>query len=131
MAWTTAGSAPWLPFAQASGVGSGAITLTAVANGSSGAQAAFAALAGIQAMIVQPSTACGYSLSQTQINAPVAGASGPIAATTSCPAIASSNQSWVTATPVGTSVAYTVAPNNTGSQRSATHCNGSGYSERV
>jgi hypothetical protein len=119
-AWTASGGAAWLPFAQASGSGSGSITLTASANSSGGTQGAIVTLAGFQAIVTQPSTACTYSLSQTQINAPAAGASGTITATTSCPVIASSNQSWVTATPLGSSIQYTVAPNNATSQRSAT-----------
>ena len=119
-AWTAQGGAAWLPFVQASGSGNGAITLTAAANNSGGTQGAMVTLAGLQAVITQPATACSYGLSQTQINAPAAGADGTITVTTSCPVIASSNQSWVTATPLGSSVAYTVAPNNGASQRSAT-----------
>jgi hypothetical protein len=109
-----------LPFSQAGGSGSGSITLTAAANSSGGTQGAIVSLAGLQAIVTQPSTACSYNLSQTQINAPAAGASGTITATTSCPVIASSNQTWVTAMPLGSSVQYTVAPNNGTSQRSAT-----------
>ena len=119
-AWTASGGAAWLPFAQASGTGSGAITLSAAANSSGGTQAAMVTLAGLQAFVTQPATACGYSLSQQQIDAPAAGASGTITATTSCPVIASSDQSWVTATPLGTSVQYTVAPNYGAGLRSAT-----------
>jgi hypothetical protein len=119
-AWTATGGASWLPFSQAGGSGSGSITLTAAANSSGGTQGAIVSLAGLQAIVTQPSTACSYNLSQTQINAPAAGASGTITATTSCPVIASSNQTWVTAMPLGSSVQYTVAPNNGTSQRSAT-----------
>ncbi len=119
-AWTASGGAAWLSFTQASGSGSGAITLTAAANGSGGTQAALVTLASLTAVIVQPTTACSYGLSQTQISAPAAGASGTITVTTSCPVIASSNQSWVTATPLGSSVTYSVAPNDGASPRSAT-----------
>ena len=119
-AWTASGGASWLPFAQASGSGSGAITLTAAANSSGGAQGAVIYLAGLQAVVTQASTACSYSLSQQRIAAPSAGANGTITATTSCPVTASSNQSWVTASALGSSVEYTVAPNNETSQRTAT-----------
>ena len=100
-AWTASGGAAWLPFTQASGSGYGTITLTAEANSSGGIQAAFVTLAGLQAMVAQPTTACSYGLSQTQINAHAPGASGTITAATSCPVIVSSNQHWVTATPLG------------------------------
>ncbi len=122
-AWTASGGAAWAPFSQASGSGNGAITLQAAANSSGGTQSALVTLAGLQAFVTQPSTACGYGLSQTQIDVPAAGASGTIAVTTSssCPVIASSSQSWVTAVlGGGSSVLYTVAPNNGTSQRSAT-----------
>jgi uncharacterized repeat protein (TIGR01451 family) len=118
-AWTATGGAAWLPFAQASGSGSGAITLTASANSSGGTQGAMVFLSGLQAFITQPATACSYVLSQTQISAPAAGLGGSIAATTSCPVTASSDQRWLTATPLGSSVAYTIAPND-GAQRNAT-----------
>ena len=118
-AWTASGSAAWLPFAQASGIGSGAITLTAAANGSGGTQGAVVYLAGLQALVTQPSTACSYGLSQTVVNAPAAGASGTVTATSACPVVATSNQSWLTATALGSSVQYVIAPNNTRSQRGA------------
>ncbi len=118
--WTASGGAAWLPFTQANGSGSGAITLTAAANSSGKVQTAMVNLAGLTVVITQPATACTYGLSQTQISAPAAGASGTITVTTSCPVIASSSQSWVTATPLRSSVGYTVAPNNGASQRSAT-----------
>ena len=119
-AWSASGGASWLPFAQATGNGSGSITLAASANSSGDTQGAIVTLAGLQAFITQPSTTCGYNLSQTQINASAAGASGTITATTLCPVIASSNESWLTATPLGTLVQYTVAPNNATSQKTAT-----------
>lgn len=119
-AWTASGGAAWLSFAQASGVGSGAITLTAAANGSGGNQGAVVYLAGLQALVTQPSTACSYGLSQTVVNAPGAGASGTITATTACPVVATSNQSWLTATALGSSVQYVIAPNNATSPRGAT-----------
>ena len=119
-AWTASGGAAWLPFAQASGSGNDAIMLPAEANSSGGTQAALVTLAGLTAVITQPATACSYGLSQAQITAPAGGASGTITVTTSCPVIASSNQSWVTATPLGSSVVYSVVPNDGASPRSAT-----------
>jgi hypothetical protein len=119
-AWTASGGAAWLPFAIASGSGSGAITLTAPVNTSAGTQAATVNLAGLQAIVTQPATACTYGLSQTQINAPAAGASGTITVTRVCPVVASSNASWANVTPLGSSVSYTVGTNNGTSSRNAT-----------
>jgi pimeloyl-ACP methyl ester carboxylesterase len=118
--WTASGGAAWLPLANANGSGNGSITLTAAANSSGGTQTAVVTVARLQAAVTQPATACTYGLSQTQINAPAAGTSGTITVTTSCPVIASSNQNWVTVTPQGSSVAYTIAPNNGTSQQNAT-----------
>jgi hypothetical protein len=118
--WTASGGADWVTFAQATGSGSGGITLMAAANNVGGTQGAMVTLAGVQAFLTQPATACSYGLSTTQINAPAAGASGTIVATTTCPVTASVDQSWVAATPLGTSVQYTVAPNNGVLQRNAT-----------
>jgi hypothetical protein len=119
-AWTAGGGAAWLPFAQASGSGNGAITLTAAANSSGSTQTAAVTLAGLTAVLTQPAVACMYSLSQTQISAPAAGVSGTITVNSDCPVISSSDQSWLTPTPLASSVAYTVAPNNGASQRTAT-----------
>jgi pimeloyl-ACP methyl ester carboxylesterase len=119
-AWTADGGAAWLPLTQASGSGNGAIALTAAANSSGGAQGAMVTVGGLQALVTQPTTACVYSLSQTQISVLAVGGSGAITATTSCPVIASSDQSWLTANPLGATVPYTVAPNLGTSPRSAT-----------
>jgi hypothetical protein len=119
-AWTAGGGAAWLAFANASGTGNGTITVNATANTTGTTQTAFVTLGGLDVGVIQPATACTYGLSQTQINAPTLGASGTITVTTSCPVIASSNQSWVTITPLASSVAYTVAPNNGSSQQTAT-----------
>jgi len=118
-AWTGSGGAEWLPLTNASRNGNGTLTLTASPNSSGGTRAAIVTLAGVQAFVTQPATACEYGLAQIQINAPAAGQSGTINVTTSCPVIASSNQTWVTAMPLGTFVAYTVAANDGASQRSA------------
>ena len=118
-AWTASiGSATWL-FTQAGGNGNGNTTLSAPANNSGSAQLAAVTLGGREALLIQPATACSYGLSQTQIAAPAAGTTGVITVTTSCPIAASSNQSWMTATLLGASVPYAIAP-NTGAQRTAT-----------
>jgi pimeloyl-ACP methyl ester carboxylesterase len=118
-AWTAGGGASWLAIGRASGSGNGTITLTAASNRSGGTQTATVTLAGLMAVLNQPATACTYSLSQTQINAPAAGASGIITATTSCPVVTSSNTSWLTATLGGPFVEYSIAPNNGAAQRTA------------
>jgi len=118
-AWTAGGGAAWFPFAEASGSGDGEIVLKAAANTSGGTQAAFVTLGGQSVIVTQPATACGYVLSQTQVFAPAAGMNGTITATSSCPVIAASNESWLTAMPVGSVVQFTVAPNNGPSARRA------------
>ena len=59
-AWTASGGASWLSIAQASGSGSGEIALTAAANSSGGTEGAMVTLAGLQAFVTQPATACSY-----------------------------------------------------------------------
>jgi probable HAF family extracellular repeat protein len=120
--WTATGGASWLTFSLASGTGNETIALTAAANSSGVPEGALVTLEGVSAIVTQPTAACGYGLSQNQINAAATGATGSITATTTstCPVIASSNQPWVTATPVGTAVEYTVLPNSTPSARNAT-----------
>jgi probable HAF family extracellular repeat protein len=121
--WAAGGGAPWLTFTQASGTSSGNITLTAAPNSGNSAQSAIVTLDSLNAIITQPAAACSnnsYVLSPNQINAPAGGVSGSITVTTSCPVIASSNQSWLTAAPAGSAVAYTAMPNGTPSARNAT-----------
>ncbi len=120
-AWTADDSgAPWLAVTSADGTGNGTITLVAAPNTTGVNQTAMIRVAGANAAVTQPATACTYDLSQMQISASVAGGSGTIDVTTSCPVIASSDQSWLTAVPLTSAVAYTVAPNYGGSQRAAT-----------
>jgi hypothetical protein len=93
------------------------VTSTATLNTANGASSAvYSGDANFQGS----TSACRYTLSPTQIDAPPVGASGTIAATTSCPVIALSDQTWVTATPSGSSVAYTVEANHGTSPRTAT-----------
>ena len=119
-AWTASGGGSWLTFTNASGVGSGAIILTAAANTSGSAQTATIGLANASVLVEQAATACAYGLSQSQISAPPGGISGTINVTTSCPVVASSNASWVMAIASTSSVSYTVTPNTGTSQRKAT-----------
>ena len=119
-AWTASGGTSWLPFLQASGSGSGSILLTAGANSSGATQNALVSMGGLTALVTQPATSCSYGLSQNLINAPAVGANGSVKATSACPVIASSNQSWLAATPLGSLVEYNIASNTGASQRSAT-----------
>jgi len=119
--WTATGGSSWLTFTNASGAGSGTITLAAAANTTGSAQSATISLGNTSALLEQAATACAYDLSQLQINALPAGTSGIIDVTTSCPIVISGNASWVTATANGTSsVFYVVAPNTGTTQRTAT-----------
>jgi hypothetical protein len=119
-AWTASGGATWLPLVQSSGSGSGAITLTAAANSTGVTEATIVSLGGLEAVATQPAAACNYSLSENRITASSIGASGTITATTTCPVIAASDQSWLTAAPFGNAVQFAIAPNSGTTQRSAT-----------
>jgi len=118
--WTASGGSNWLPLAQASSVGSGVIILTALANSTGGTLSATVSVGDVTAFVAQPAVACSFSLSASQITAPAAGASGTITAASSCPAIVSSDQSWLMATTTGSSVQYVVTPNNGTTKRNAT-----------
>jgi uncharacterized repeat protein (TIGR03803 family) len=125
--WTVAGGAAWLAIANASGIGSGTIAVTASANNTGATQIAQITLAGVAATITQPATACSYVLSPNKISAPAGGESGAINVTTSCPLIASSNAPWVTVTTVDNSlVSYAVAVNYQSSKRTAALTIGTG-----
>ncbi|MGC2299258.1 MAG: FG-GAP-like repeat-containing protein [Acidobacteriaceae bacterium] len=119
-AWTAAGGNPWLTFTNASGLGSGTITLTAAANTSGNAQQATITLANTSSLVEQPATSCTYMLSVSQINVLPRGGSGTIGVTTSCPIVASSNASWVTVTGTSSPIAYMVSGNTETAQRTAT-----------
>ena len=77
-------------------------------------------LGGLTATVTQPNTTCTNTLSVSKITATPAGASGSVVANGSCPVVASSNQSWLTVTPLGTTVYYTISPNNGTTSRTAT-----------
>ena len=119
-AWMAMGGSTWLALTNASGTGTGSMGLTAAANTSGNAQTANVMLGNVLAVVTQAATACTYGVSQNQINVPAAGISGTITVTTSCPVVVSSNASWVSASGGASPVTYLVAPNNTGSQRTAT-----------
>jgi hypothetical protein len=118
--WTAGGGDSWLTFSQASGTGSGTISLTASQNATADSRVAAVTLANQTVLVTQPASACSYSVNPNQINAPSSGQTGTFAITTSCPIVAVSSDSWVTLTVTGTSVSYTVAANTSNSSRSAT-----------
>jgi hypothetical protein len=120
-AWTAdEGGAAWLTAANASGTGGGTITLVATANTTGASQTAIITVAGQDVAITQPATSCTYTLDETQISAPATGVSGSISVTTSCPIVTSSSATWVSVTPLSSSVDYAVAANLSPSQRTAT-----------
>ncbi len=119
--WTAdAGGASWLTLSGASGSGSGSISVSAGANNTGSQQTAFITVAAEDVAIIQPASACSYTLGRTQIQSPASGTSGSIAVATSCPVIATSSQTWVAATALSSSINYFIAPNMSGSARSAT-----------
>jgi hypothetical protein len=99
--------------------------MTASANSTGAFRAAFVTLGDQSAVLTQPATPCSYSPSQQQISAPASGVSGTINVTTTCPVVASSNEGWLSATNLGASVQYTVAP-NVAAARTATLTIGTG-----
>jgi pimeloyl-ACP methyl ester carboxylesterase len=118
--WTTdSGGATWVSLSNASGVGNGTISVVAAANNTGSQQTAFITLAGQDVAIIQPATACTYTLGTTQITPPASGASGSITVSTSCPIIATSSQPWVAATALSSSVNYFIAANTSTSARTA------------
>ncbi|MGO9268910.1 MAG: choice-of-anchor D domain-containing protein [Terriglobia bacterium] len=120
-AWTAdGGGSPWLTLTNASGTGSGTVTLTATANTTGATRVAIVTVAGQRAAVTQPATSCSYTVNGTPISAPAAGLSGSLAVTTSCPIVVSSSATWLTVTPLSSSVNYFVAPNPSLSQRSGT-----------
>jgi hypothetical protein len=102
---------------NASGTGSGVVSLSAQANSSGASQTAFVTLNGQDIAIIQPATACSYALGTTQIQAPAAGVSGSIAVTTTCPIVANPSQSWIATAVLPSSVGFTIAANTGGSAR--------------
>lgn len=119
--WTAdSGGASWVTLSGAARAGSGAISVSAGANTTGASRTAFISLAGQDVAIIQPATACSYVLGTTQVQSPAAGSSGSIAVTTSCPVIATSSESWVTATALSSSVNYFITANTSTSARSAT-----------
>ena len=120
-AWTADdGGSPWLTFTNASGAGSGTVTLTATANTTGATRVALIKAAGQRAAITQPATSCMYTVNGTPISAPAAGLSGSLPVTTSCPIVVSTSATWLSVTPLASSIDYFVAPNQSMSQRAAT-----------
>jgi hypothetical protein len=119
-AWTASSNAWWAPLTQATGNGSGSITVSAAANNSGATQSGTISVGRAQALLTQAATACTYDLTETLIDATAAGTSGWIIASTTCPVIASSNASWVSVATSSPSVNYVVAANNGAAERFAT-----------
>ena len=119
-AWTAQSTDSWLTLTTGTGSGSGSVAFTALPNTSGTSRTAYVTLAGQDVAIVQPSTACNYTVSPSTLNVPASGAVGTLSVTTSCPITSSSNALWATATTLSqSSVAYSVASNNGGQSRSA------------
>lgn len=87
--------------------------------GRSATQTAFITVNGQDVAIIQPASACSYVVGTTEIQAPATGSTGSIAVTTSCPIIATSSQSWVSAIALPSSVNYQIAANSSTTARSA------------
>lgn len=119
--WTAGITRPGAIPTSQSGTGNGSVAVTVPANSSLAPQTVTILLGAQSAVVTQPYTPCSYTVSPAQISAPPSGASGTIQVTVPefCPLIAASDAPWVTASIVGSSVSYTVAPNLTLSPRTA------------
>jgi hypothetical protein len=125
--WIASTSAPWLNLSTTSGTGNGGVTFTAAANGAAAARSTVLNLAGQSITVNQNGVTCSYSLLSPSANTPSAG--GPssvgVIAAGGCPWSASSPVPWVQITSGAPSsgpgnVGYSVDPNTTGLDRSAT-----------
>jgi pimeloyl-ACP methyl ester carboxylesterase len=120
-AWTADdGGSSWLSFTNSAGSGGGTVTLTTSPNSTGSTQYANITVAGQEVTLTQPSSACTYSVTPSQISASASATSGNLTVATSCPTIASSNSSWLAAAVLGPgTVAYAIAANTSSSQRTA------------
>jgi hypothetical protein len=127
-AWAASSNAPWLGLSQSSGLGSGSVGVTILANGTPTARTAQITIASQVIGISQDGTACTFSLQSPNGTVPPTGGSGSVGVVSpaACPwgASSSSDPSWLTiqsATGTGTGeVGFVATANQTGAPRTAT-----------
>src|SRR5262245_52791217 len=125
--WTATTSAGWITILTgANGTGNGNVTYSVQANTGS-ARTGTLTVAGQSVTISQSAAPCTYSISPMSKTGDKAGGTGTVSVTTQagCTWMAVSNASWITITSgsSGTgngAVAYTVAANTTGNERTGT-----------
>ena len=120
--WTAQSNAPWLTVSPSGGSGSGAVTLTALAN--TGAQRQDTITVAGQTITVIEAALCPYSVSPTSVSLPSGGGQGVVTVTTAagCAWAAQSNVPWITVNGGGGvgpgrftySVVFNVGPGRTG-----------------
>ena len=116
--WTAdSGGVSWLSLSNASATGNGSISASVTANITGSIRTAFISLNGQDVAIVQPATNCTYTVGTSQVQAPAAGTSGSISATSSCPLVVGASQPWIATTTLSTSVAYVIGANTSGTGR--------------
>jgi len=125
-AWTAASSASWVTVGTPSGTASGTVSYTVAANTGTTSRTATITAGGQTFAVSQAAASCGYTISPTSQSVASGGGSGSIAVSTTsgCSWGASTQASWIllgTTSGAGNgNVPFTVAANNTTSQRSAT-----------
>lgn len=126
MPWTATSDQPWLTVSQASGQGTGAVTLTAAATTSAVPRTAHAAIAGETVLVTQAGGTVTFVVTPTTWNAPGAGGAQVVTVTSNlvdAPWTASSSESWLTVSQtggVGSGSVTLTATLNTGGLRTAT-----------
>ena len=125
--WTATTSAGWITILTgANGTGNGSVTYSVQSNTGS-ARTGTLTVAGQSVTISQSAAPCNYNISPMNNTSDKAGGNGTVSVTTQawCTWMAVSNASWITITggSSGTgngAVAYTVAANTTGNDRTGT-----------
>jgi hypothetical protein len=124
--WTASSSAAWVTVGTTSGTASGTVSYTVAANTSTTSRSATITAGGQTFAVSQAAASCSYTISPTSQSVAAGGGSGSIAVSTTsgCSWGASTQASWIllgTTSGAGNgNVAFTVAANDTTSQRSAT-----------
>ena len=124
--WTASSGASWITITSgASGTGNGPVAYSVAANNTGSQRSGALTIGGKTFTVTQPPCSYGISPSASPADSGGGGKTVTVTATSGCPWTASSGASWITITsgasgtgsgPVG----YSVAANNTGSQRIGT-----------
>jgi len=102
-AWTAATGATWFTMSPLAGSGSGKVTITSAANGTSNVRVAVAKIAQQSVTVTQAVAAsCTGTISPASLNMPQAGGAGQFTLKAACSWLAVTDASWITlVSPVG------------------------------